>query len=60
MSFGFQESYNCKSWKRFEMMLKECKIYKDKTKSLHDQMITRKEFHFGDNLFLSFMFEFFS
>lgn len=28
------------------------KIYKDKTKSLHDQMITRKEFHVGDKVLL--------
>jgi len=24
------------------------RIYKEKTKSLHDQMLTRKEFHVGD------------
>ena len=28
------------------------RIYKDKTKSLHDQMITRKEFHAGDKVLL--------
>ena len=28
------------------------KIYKDKTKSLHEQMITRKEFHIGDKIIL--------
>ena len=27
------------------------RIYKEKIKSLHDQMITRKEFHFGDKVF---------
>jgi len=27
-------------------------IYKEKTKSLHDRMITRKEFHVGDKVFL--------
>ena len=26
------------------------RIYKEKTKSLHDQMITRKEFHVGDKV----------
>ena len=28
------------------------RIYKEKTKSLHDQMITRKEYHVGDKVFL--------
>ena len=28
------------------------KIYKDKTKSLHDQMVARKEFHVGDKVLL--------
>ena len=28
------------------------RIYKDKNKSLHDQMITRKEFHVGDKVLL--------
>jgi len=28
------------------------KIYKEKTKSLHDRMITRKEFHVGDKVLL--------
>jgi len=27
------------------------RIYKEKIKSLHDQMITRKEFHVGDKVF---------
>jgi hypothetical protein len=27
------------------------RIYKEKTKSLHDRMITRKEFHVGDKVF---------
>jgi len=26
------------------------RIYKEKTKSLHDRMITRKEFHVGDKV----------
>jgi len=28
------------------------RIYKEKTKSLHDRMITRKEFHVGDKVLL--------
>ncbi|KAL9340716.1 hypothetical protein Peur_066935 [Populus x canadensis] len=28
------------------------RIYKEKTKSLHDRMITRKEFNVGDKVFL--------
>ena len=36
------------------------RIYKDKTKSFHDQMIIRKEFHVGDKVLLSFAFETFS
>ena len=28
------------------------RIYKEKTKSLHDRMITRKEFHVGDKILL--------
>jgi hypothetical protein len=28
------------------------RIYKEKTKSLHDQMLTRKEFHVGDKVLL--------
>ena len=31
---------------------KNAKIYKEKTKSLHDRMITRKEFHVGDKVLL--------
>jgi len=28
------------------------RIYKEKTKNLHDRMITRKEFHIGDKILL--------
>ena len=31
---------------------KNARIYKEKTKSLHDRMITRKEFNVGDKVFL--------
>ena len=50
---GIQESCNCKSWKRFEMMLMRMQGFtKEKTKSLHDRMITRKEFNVGDKVLL--------
>jgi hypothetical protein len=31
---------------------KNARIYKEKTKSLHDRMLTRKEFHVGDKVLL--------
>jgi hypothetical protein len=31
---------------------KNARIYKEKTKSLDDRMITRKEFHVGDKILL--------
>ena len=31
---------------------KNARIYKEKTKNLHDQMITRKQFHVGDKVLL--------
>jgi len=54
--------------KKIEITLEEiqndayenARIYKEKTKSLHDRMLTRKEFHVGDNPSLSFTFETFS
>ena len=53
--------------KKIEIALEEiqndayenARIYKEKIKSLHDRMITRKEFNIGDSP-LSFAFETFS
>jgi len=51
MLLGLQESCNCKSWKRYEIILMRMKGFiKENTKSLYDWMITRNEFHVGDKV----------
>ena len=56
MLLGLHESCNCKSWKRFEMMLTRMQGFTKKRLSLHDRMLTRKEFHVGDKvLYHSFL-----
>jgi len=50
MLLGLHESCNCKSWKRFEMMLTRMQGFTKKRLSLHDRMLTRKEFHVGDKV----------
>jgi hypothetical protein len=53
MLLGLKESCNYNSWKRYEMMLMRMQGFTKKIpKSLHDQMITRKEFHVGDKVLL--------
>jgi len=39
---------------------KNARIYKEKTKSLHDRMLTRKEFHVGDKVLYHSHLKFFS